>query len=109
LLQECGSARLTAGWREWREWRIDSVNAMPALLLELHVSPDDLLDYYRGVARTVHTTAANGQTVNFPASALQRHVTVDGVHGWFRLEFDENNKFVRLDRQEMKPGLDERA
>lgn len=83
--------------------------AMPSLLLELHVSADDLLDYYRGVARMVHATAANGQTVNFPAAALQRHVLKDGVHGWFRLEFDDQNKFLRLERTTPPAGFDVRV
>jgi len=71
---------------------------MPSLTLELHVPADRFLDYYRGVARMVHATAVNGQTVNFPAAALQRHVTPDGVHGWFELEFDDDRKLIRLDR-----------
>lgn len=82
---------------------------MPSLYLELHVSADDLLDYYRGQARTVHATAASGQTVNFPASAIQRFVTTEGVHGWFRLDFDEHHKFVRLDRCPPGTGLDHTA
>ena len=83
--------------------------AMPSLDLELHVSPDEMLDYYRGAARTVHAVAANGQTVNFPASALQRHITTEGIHGWFRLNFDEHHKFVRLERTDPSTGLDRMA
>lgn len=79
---------------------------MPSLCLELHVSPDDLLDYYRGQARTVHALATNGQTVNFPAAAIQRFVTTEGVHGWFQLEFDEHHKFVGLERCAPPTGFD---
>ena len=82
---------------------------MPSLFIELHVGPDELLDYYRGFARTVHATASTGQTVNFPATALQRHVAVEGVHGWFRLDFDEHHKFVGLERAELKSGFDHTA
>ncbi len=82
---------------------------MPSLDLELHVSPEEMLDYYRGAARTVHAVATNGQTVNFPASALQRHVTTEGVHGWFRLDFDEQYKFIRLERAQPDRGLDRMA
>jgi len=82
---------------------------MPSLYLELHVTADDLLDYYRGQARTVHAFATNGQTVNFPATAIQRFVTTEGVHGWFRLEFDEDHKFVRLERCAPPTGLDRTA
>jgi hypothetical protein len=79
---------------------------MPSLDIELHIDADRLLEYYRGRARTVHATASNGQTVNFPASALQAHVTADGIHGWFRLEFDEHYKLLRLEKREDGPALD---
>lgn len=70
---------------------------MPELIVELSISPDKMLAYYRGAARTVRARATTGQTVEFPAAALQRHVTLDGVQGRFRLVFDENNKFVRFE------------
>lgn len=56
-----------------------------------------MLAYYRGDARAVRARATNGQSVQFPASVLQKHITEDGVHGRFRMEFDSNNKFVRLE------------
>jgi len=77
---------------------LTSLQRMPALILELHITAEHFLDYYRGTARTVHATAVNGQTVIFPASALQRHVTREGIHGWFALEFDDHPRFIRLDR-----------
>ncbi len=42
--------------------------------------------------------ATDGRSVQFPAQAIQRFVTEDGVHGRFRLEFDARNKFVGLER-----------
>ncbi|ACB74419.1 DUF2835 domain-containing protein [Opitutus terrae] len=71
---------------------------MPDLILELHLTPDQMLGYYRGAVRTIVARATNGQTVQFPASVLQRHVTADGVHGRFRMEFDASHKFVRLEQ-----------
>lgn len=70
---------------------------MPDLILDLHISADQMMAYYRGDARIVRTRAVNGQTVQFPASVLQRLVSKDGIHGRFRMEFDENHKFVRLE------------
>jgi hypothetical protein len=40
--------------------------------------------------------------VQFPASALQRLVTTDGIHGYFRIEFDQNYKFVGI--EPVQPG-----
>lgn len=82
---------------------------MPSLQLELHIGPDELLAYYRGAARTVHATTVDGRTVNFPASALQRHVLNDGVQGFFRLDFDDNHKFIGLERIEPEQGINRLA
>lgn len=79
---------------------------MPSLHLELSIGPDELMAYYRGVAKTVHATSLDGRTVNFPVSALQRHIMTDGVRGRFRLDFDDNYKFVRLERIDPDAGID---
>lgn len=71
---------------------------MPELVIELNISAEKLLAYYRGEVRAVRARASNGQTVQFPVSVLQKHVMQDGIHGLFRMEFDENNKFVRIER-----------
>lgn len=70
---------------------------MPDLIFDLHISAEKMLGYYRGEVRNVFARATNGQTVQFPASVLQKHVGKDGIHGRFRMEFDENHKFVRLE------------
>jgi len=73
---------------------------MPALVFELHLTPDQILAYYRGQSRAVQARARTGQLVQFPASALQRHITAEGIHGVFRIEFDAQHKFVALHRVE---------
>jgi hypothetical protein len=70
---------------------------MPDLILDLHISAEKMLGYYRGQVRTVRARATNGQTVQFPVSVLQKHVSTDGIHGRFRMEFDDQHKFVRLE------------
>lgn len=71
---------------------------MPSVHVRLDISPDRFLDYYRGRVRAVYTTSAEGTTVRFPASVLQRFVTPEGIHGQFLLTYDDSNKFVRLER-----------
>ena len=65
---------------------------------QLHISPEAYLDYYRGTIRQVIVRCAGGQTVQFPASLLQRFVTTKGVHGAFVLACDEHHKCVGLQR-----------
>ena len=70
---------------------------MPALDLDLSFSSNQVMGYYRGQVRTIRARATNGQTVQFPASALQKFILQDGVHGRFRIQFDEQHRFVSLD------------
>ncbi|GEM_PF-411774 len=76
--------------------RITDHVVMPSLRIHLNISADEMLEYYRGVARSVHAKATNGQTVQFPASALQKFVTKEGVCGAFELVFDDQNKYLAL-------------
>lgn len=76
---------------------------MAALVVQLSISSEKIMGYYRGQMRAVVARATTGQTVQFPASALQRHIMPDGIHGRFRLEFDANNKFIGLERVDASP------
>ena len=71
---------------------------MPELTLELNISADQLLAYYRGEAKVVRARATTGQTVQFPANALRALVSPEGIRGRYRIVFDANNKFVGLER-----------
>jgi hypothetical protein len=70
---------------------------MPALTIELNFSSSQVMGYYRGQVRAIRARATTGQTVQFPASALQRFILKDGVHGFFRIEFDDQHKFIALE------------
>jgi len=72
--------------------------SMNRYAFQLHISSEACLDYYRGTILHVVAQCANGQTVQFPASLLQRFVTTEGIHGAFVLTCDENNKCVSLQR-----------
>lgn len=64
----------------------------------LRISPEQYLDYYRGTARHVIVRSTSGQTVQFPASLLQRFVVKEGIYGDFVLVGDDNNKCIELQR-----------
>ena len=70
---------------------------MPALTLQLNISADKILGYYRGQIRSVTARATNGQTVQFPVSALHKFILPNGVHGRYRLIFDDQHKFVGIE------------
>jgi hypothetical protein len=71
---------------------------MPDLTLQLNLSAAQVLKLYAGQAQVVKARATTGETVQFPASALRRHVMPDGVRGTYRLSFDAHHKFVGLER-----------
>lgn len=70
---------------------------MPELEVEVSVTPPQIAAYYRGQVRAVIARASNGQTVQFPLSVLHKFISADGIHGRFRLIFDAQNKFERLE------------
>jgi len=65
---------------------------------QLQISPDQYLDYYRGAVKKVLVRCRNGQTLQFPASFLQRFVTHEGIQGSFVLLCDDSHKCVELKR-----------
>jgi hypothetical protein len=71
---------------------------MPEYQFHLNFSPDEFVDYYRGAARHVLVRCSTGQTVQFPASLLQKFVAPTGIQGDFVLTCDENHKCISLER-----------
>lgn len=70
---------------------------MPELIIDLDITPGQMTQYYRGLIHVVQARAVNGKTVQFPAWVLQKVVAQDGVHGRYRLLFDDNNKLIGLE------------
>ncbi len=70
--------------------------SMQYMVVSLHISADEYIAYYQGVASAVVATAEDGRTVRFPANLLQPFLTHQGISGRFVLSFDNNNKFKAL-------------
>ena len=66
------------------------------LHFSIYIPAEEYQAYYSGSARNVSTKTREGLSILFPASALQRYVTHDGIRGEFEIEFDQNNKLVAL-------------
>jgi hypothetical protein len=64
----------------------------------LSITAEQYLDYYKGVVRLVIVKCTTGQTVQFPASLLQRFIMPEGISGNFALTCDERFKHARLQR-----------
>ena len=72
--------------------------AVNEVRFDLHISAEDYLSYYQGVAKYVMVTTYGGNSVQFSAHLLRPFVRHDGVHGQFILRYDQGHKFVGLEK-----------
>ncbi len=68
------------------------------ITVTLSISADQLQAYYAGAARSVAVRANDGRMIHFPVAILRPFVDRNGVRGRFQIEFDDNNKFVAIER-----------
>ena len=71
---------------------------MQQIIVDVNISPDEWIKLYQGSATDVHTRARDGRSVRFPARILSRFYLRDGVQGSFRILFDDQGKFVSVER-----------
>ncbi|WP_404363328.1 DUF2835 domain-containing protein [Marinobacter sp.] len=71
---------------------------MQHLDLDIAISSDEWIKVYQGVASDVHAVSRDGRKVRFPARILSKFYLREGVRGSFRIFFDNNGKFVRIER-----------
>jgi len=62
----------------------------------LHISYDTYLLVYQGHAEYIITTATDGRTVQFPAEVVKSFLTREGIHGFFEITFNQQNKFQSI-------------
>jgi len=70
---------------------------MNEVRFRLEINVQEYLRYYQGEVNSV-IVSTGGKTIQFPASALQKHVDQNGVNGSFRIFFDSNNKMISMER-----------
>ena len=71
---------------------------MSELTFVLHITTDQYLAYYNGAARTIAVRTENGLSLKFPANAMQKFITREGIHGRFKISFDQHNKLIGVTR-----------
>ena len=64
----------------------------------LRLKAEEYQRYYQGSAKAVIVTAEDGRTLRFPANALQKFITHEGISGRFEILFDESNKMAEINR-----------
>ena len=68
-------------------------------IVELAISKQELLKYYRGAASQISAVATDGQTVLFPVTAIQPFVTHEGVFGRFQLQVNSQGRLLKISLQ----------
>ena len=68
-------------------------------IVELAVSKQELLKYYRGAASQISAVATDGQTILFPVTAIQPFVTHEGVFGRFQLQVNSQGRLLKISLQ----------
>lgn len=71
---------------------------MSEMTFVLHITPAQYQAYYLGEAKNIVVKTEDGRNLQFPANAMQKFVGHDGIHGRFRIAFDENNKLIGVSR-----------
>ncbi|HSG59904.1 MAG TPA: DUF2835 domain-containing protein [Pseudomonadales bacterium] len=64
----------------------------------MNIPRDEYLRVYQGTARSVLAWDSLGRKISFPVNILQPFISHEGVQGKFRLDFDDQNRFVAIQR-----------
>ena len=71
-------------------------NHSSRIRFRLAISAEEYLAYYQGSAQVVVARSDDNRIIRFPASAIRKFVTRDGIHGSFEISFDESNKLIAV-------------
>ena len=71
-------------------------NHSSSIRFRLAISAEEYLAYYQGSAQVVVARSDDNRIIRFPASAIRKFVTHDGIHGSFEISFDENHKLIAV-------------
>ncbi|MEJ2073505.1 MAG: DUF2835 domain-containing protein [Reinekea sp.] len=68
------------------------------LIVDIHIPAEEYLRHYQGSVTQVSCISRDGRKVRFPSRILQPFVTRQGIHGTFRIYFDQYHKFQRIEQ-----------
>ncbi len=73
-----------------------ATNYSNSIRFRLAISAEEYLAYYQGSAQEIVARSDDNRVIRFPASAIRKFVTHDGIFGHFEIIFDENNKLIEI-------------
>jgi adenine deaminase len=69
-----------------------------AVQFYLSLTSERYMAYYKGKASSIQTRSIDNKTIRFPANAIREFLTHDGIHGLFEIQFDKNNKLIKIEK-----------
>jgi adenine deaminase len=75
-------------------------NKVPSQAIRFHLalSSEKYLAYYKGHAQSIQTRSIDNKRIRFPANAIREFLTHEGIYGLFEIQFDENNKLIKINK-----------
>ncbi|ESP93315.1 MULTISPECIES: DUF2835 family protein [Pseudoalteromonas] len=64
----------------------------------LRLTYEQCLAYYEGDIEYIQVVEDGGKRIRFPATHIRRFVSSIGVSGRFRLQLDDSNRFIALEK-----------
>ena len=69
-----------------------------SIRFKIALSSEKYQAYYKGKAQSIQAVSLDNKKVRFPANAIRNYLTHDGIHGLFEIQFDENNKLIKVEK-----------
>ncbi len=70
--------------------------ASHCIRFRLAIEAEKYLAYYKGIARDIVVRSEDNRNIKFPADAIRKFLTHDGIFGLFEIQFDDNNILIRI-------------
>ena len=67
-----------------------------SIRFQLALSAEKYMAYYKGTAQFIKVHSVDNRSVKFPANAIRSFLRHDGIYGMFEIQFDENNKLIKV-------------
>ena len=67
---------------------------MRRYIVDLNVSTQKMLEFYKGNKKYIVASAQSGQTIRFPLHVLRPFVTSQGICGRFQVSCDPEGKLI---------------
>lgn len=73
-------------------------SSLRCIRFHLALPANKYLAFYRGIASNIVVRSVDNINIKFPASAVRRFLTHDGIFGLFEIQFNHDNKLIGVKR-----------